>query len=454
MRIRSALLLPILLVILALVACSDRPTRNDDATAVETPAGSATTESGSPSATATGTAGDGTATPDDEGGEPLPDDLRRVLDEVADLRELDAPDDIEVEFITRAELPATYDSVLTDDDLEDFDQATTLYRLIGYIENDQDYRDIIDRFIAIGVAGFYVPDEDKLWVVVNDGDTEFDQLPLLNQVTLAHEFVHAVQDRAFDLDKIRKNLGDGLDPDLAFLAIVEGDAETFSERGGAVYLARIGSATVAFNRPAGQFGIPEAIMREQFFPYLQGPPLVASIVDRGGTERLNDLITRPPVASSQILHPELLDDPEWSPVEVTLPDLAGTLGDGWEIDSEGTFGEFELSNYLQLFTGRGAAAGAAAGWAGDHYAVYSNGTDSAALFRIEFASEDEAQEFADAHSAAWGDSREAQPGGYSVAEAKEGDVIAIADREGTTVTYAFGSTRDLAVEVIESAIAD
>jgi hypothetical protein len=121
---------------------------------------------------------------------------------------------------------------------------------------------------------------------------------------------------------------------------------------------------------------PLVFQKEVLFPYEQGTNFVGSFYQAGGWEAVDALYANPPVTTEQILHPERY--PDDLPVDVTLPDLAPVLGEGWVLLNEGTLGE--LDTQLLLSSGIDpearladeAAKAAAAGWDGDLFDVYFN----------------------------------------------------------------------------------
>ncbi|MEX1102739.1 MAG: hypothetical protein WED87_00710, partial [Dehalococcoidia bacterium] len=143
------------------------------------------------------------------------------------------------------------------------------------------------------------------------------------------------------------------------------------------------------------------------------------------------------------IHPELLDV-GFEPADVKLPDLSDALGGDWERESGGQFGEFQVRNYLQLRARAGQSATAAAGWQGDHYDVYVNGDESVAAFRLKFATENDAREFAEAQED-WLGASGAEPverEGARYHEADDGDVTATAAPNGTEVVFVIGSNQE------------
>ncbi|MBI5949687.1 MAG: hypothetical protein HY875_16225 [Chloroflexi bacterium] len=395
----------------------------------------------SPSATAPTTPG---ASPAGDA-QPLPASLQKVLDGVATVRKLSAPPSLKAEAVRRSDLPALLDRLLTDDDRRWFAQTTTLYRLLGHMRNDQDYLSIYKSFGSDSVLGLYSPVEDQLWVVLENGDPAgLDKLSRDQTQTLAHEFVHALQDYHFSLDTAYEKTVDDLDLNLAWTAVVEGDAVTHE----ALYAKTVslrpggGGPLLLLAGQAQANDVPASIQRELYFPYTAGADWVRGIVNRQGVDVVNRYLVDPPRGTVFVLHPELLDQ-GWQPATVTLPDLSGALGSGWKRESGGTLGEFGLKNYLQLKLGASQAAVGAAGWAGDHYDVYVNGTASVAVVRVKFASAAEAGEFTDRQLNLL-EAAGAQPGPESamrVFTAADGDVTVIPGSTSDEVLFAIGTTK-------------
>lgn len=383
--------------------------------------------------------------------QPLPSQLQVVLDRVAELRGLSAPTNLRAEFVSRSDLPALLDSLITGDDRRWFEQTTRLYRLLGHLRNDQDYLSVYQAFGGGLVLGLYSPPDDTLWVVHNDGQQiDLDHLPADLEETLAHEFVHAVDDAHFDLTATDLRLEDNLDVSLAWTAVVEGNAVAHEDRYRDKYLALPGGRALLAS--VAQIGdVPPSIVRELYFPYQAGADWIRVEREANGTRRIDQWLADPPAGTAYILHPELLEN-GWAPEQVTLPDLAPALGDGWSRESGGTFGEFNLRNYLQLQAPASQSVIAAAGWAGDAYAVYANGDASVAAFRLHFASEGDAREFAEAHRAMLEGARAtfADAGGVTYATHRDGDVVATLPPSGTDVLFVLATDRSLAERAISA----
>lgn len=321
-----------------------------------------------------------------------------ILEEVASLRGLEPPRDLDIRFVARDELPSLIEELLTDDDRRWFAETTTLYRLLGHFRADQNYLDLYRSFGASAVLGLYSPDHDTLWVVRDGSEPPGpDELTSDELETLAHEFVHAVQDAHFDLGATYRRVMDVLDRNLAWTAVVEGDAVytagLYGERG--TWLPLGHGFAVARMLPAQAGDVPPSLLRELYFPYTTGADWAREVVERHGWGMLNSFLREPPLATSIIIHQALVGT-AWAPEPVAEPDLGAVLGEGWRRESGGQFGEFGLLNFFQLRLGAIDASRAAAGWAGDAYVVYTNGESHIAAFEFRFESLGDAEEAANA----------------------------------------------------------
>lgn len=386
-------------------------------------------------------------------GEPLPPSVSVMLRDVSALRELPPPAALKVNIVPRSGVVDLLDRLTTDEDREWFARTTTLYRLLGHIADSQDYLSIYRAFGGVAILGVYSPQDKALWVV-HDG-ANLDDLSKEAKETLAHELVHALQDARFDLEKQYKDVAPDLDADLAWTALVEGDANTHEQLYSEKYLALpVGPGAgraflVAKAEP--QAGVPQSIVRELLFPYTTGADWVRDIRASGGTKAIDALFGRQPLATAYVLHPELLGS-GWKPETVKLPDLAPVLGSGWTKESGGVFGEFSLRNWLQTRIKAGDAATAAAGWTGDQYAVYVNGDKSLAAFRVRFKDETEAREFVTAQRQ-WFDAGRAtvtEQGGYTSWVQQTGKTAVSTQARGNEVIFVLARGKDSAAKAIEA----
>ncbi|MBA4179256.1 MAG: hypothetical protein C0506_01580 [Anaerolinea sp.] len=380
---------------------------------------------------------------------PASPELLEILDQVADLRGLPPPKSVRFGVVKREAFPALLDALLTDSDREGFAKTTTLYRLLGHLGRDQDYLSVYRALASQAAIGLYSPDHDTLWVIDDRPGSTFrlDEMPPEARAALAHELAHAVQDANFPLADLKRATGDDLDASLALASLIEGDAVASQ----ALYTARYLSATrpalgIVLGQGATPPGVPPSIARELFFPYTSGSEWVQAEIAGGGPGATDRLFRDPPRTTASILHPERRGESS-TPVQATLPDLAAPLGEGWERESGGGFGEFQLRNYLQLRLPGIPAATAAAGWVGDRYDVYKRGNESVAVIRLTFSDDGQAAEFAAAHDAflATGSSVRSLKDGLAVTASAAGPTTVSFPRSGPQITFVIGSSEAVAI---------
>ena len=443
---------------------SPAPTPTPVATEAATPTPSpspAATATASPAATATASPA-AAATPEEE--PPLPDQIREILEDVADVRGLEAPPTLRALTIARRDVRDTYVDLFTVEERLRIGETTQLYRLLGYLDEDEHLWDITLSFLD-AVLGFYSPEHKTLWVVTEGEGVGLGDLDRGERRTLAHEILHALQDYQFDLDATYSRVEDVLDAELAFTAVVEGDAVVHTDRYTRQYLAAPAGGGLFLVGALHQLpDIPPAVIRELYFPYTTGADAVRHILREQGVEALNGYLAEPLPATTLILHPELLGtgwEPEWIPDSFLLREqVRESLGPGWELRLTGWLGEFHLLNYLLgdapyysgwlRAPGNQTAVEAAEGWAGDRYYLFGKGQATVMAVRVRFAVPEDAREFAEAHrAAATAGARVVQRGELTLATQENGTVIVLVEPAGREVVFVIGTSAEVALAALE-----
>lgn len=290
--------------------------------------------------------------------------LDGIIATVVALRELELLHDVDRSFMTRVELEAFLREEL-EEDREEILEDQELLAVLGLIPQDMDLYQLILDLYTEQVLGLYDTDTDQMYVI---GESE--ELGPLEETTFAHEYVHALQQQHFDIHALLESMEDDSEASAALIALVEGDAYLLHFR----YVIEIlGLETVQAARGPDEGspvfdGAPYAVKQHFLFPAVQGIPFVTALFLTGGLNAVNAAYSDPPVSTEQVLHLEKYLERE-KPRPVSLPDIAGALGAGWrEIDSD-VLGEFFLRTYLETGIEDGLALDAAAGWAGDRYAL-------------------------------------------------------------------------------------
>jgi hypothetical protein len=330
--------------------------------------------------------------------------LERIADTASELRGLDENRDIAQGTITCAAMAAyardTAGEARAEHEAE-IDAINALYRLLHMMGRDED---LLEASVAISaqVLGFY-SQEDEALVLISDTPQE---LTLGDEITLAHEYTHSFQDRAFDLDRLQAlgedEEGRATEYHDTVPALVEGDARLVEWL---YWEARLNdsdrredpadlldSPTVPCQTEDLDDRPPAAVQRLFYFPYDYGSLFVESLHrDGGGWRAVDDAYRDPPTTEEQILHPEKYLAHE-KPDELALPDISEELGEGWEQETDAMFGEYDVVNWLlsvsenESLADDGLAGAdqfdpflAAEGWGGGRFAVYA---DSATAGRV------------------------------------------------------------------------
>jgi hypothetical protein len=242
--------------------------------------------------------------------------------------------------------------------------------LLGLIEPGTDLREVSGSLFGEGVAGYYDPRDGRLRVVEGAGTGN----RVLEEMVLAHELTHALEDQRFGLP-VEPAASD--DRTLARSALFEGAATALMYG----YVDEHFSAEETLGGLLGSAfedtgALPPFIQAQVLFSYLEGERFVSNLLRRagGGWELVDTAYeVREPSSTEQILHPDAyFDADEPKPVRI---DARRMLGRGWERAHAGTWGELQTRELL------GGAEEAAAGWGGDRYELWRSGGESALIMR-------------------------------------------------------------------------
>jgi hypothetical protein len=249
-----------------------------------------------------------------------------------------------------------------------------------------DLRPLRSRLLEENVAGFYDerPGKKRLYAVSADR-----RLTPANQLILAHELRHALQDQYVSVhDTLPDSVGDFDDRRLAFLSLLEGDATLVMER---FLRSRLPNASEdadlnlgSLSVPAGALpGTPAVLQDQLVLPYLVGRDFVRALWKQGSWGAVQAAWTKPPASTEQVLHPEKYLTPE--------PPRAVEVGcevPGGRTLNEGVLGEMLIRTLL----GEGEEA-AAAGWGGDRFRVWDVSGKTVLVWRSVWDAPAEAREF-------------------------------------------------------------
>ena len=364
-----------------------------------------------------------------------------IADEVAEIRELELLDPLEVDEKSRDELrEETREDLEEDYPLEEREDDQRVLVAFGLLNPEDDLGELFVDLLGEQVAGYYDPETDEM-VVVRSGDGDGDELSVSDRVTFAHEAVHALQDQHFDLEIYTDIRIEGTsDESLAITALIEGDA-TLAQIDyilSDVRLARLFLDELESNDVSTESldRAPPILVATLLFPYTEGQVFAQYLFDEGGWDLINEAYENPPTTTEQILHPEKYLDGEGG-IDVRVPDLSEALGDEWRTLDDDTMGQFLISVVLSdADMSEDQVQVASEGWGGDAYTVVANDDDAVIAWSTEWDTEEDAAEFATALAVREGFRLDADP------EAEGDSVLILADEavvqivlDGTAVTY-------------------
>ena len=293
---------------------------------------------------------------------------------VAERRGLALLREVPVYLLRRPDLPAFFEA---DDDLDDDDPddrvRERIFQLLGLIGGeaslDELYRDI---FVGLALGFYHTEIEGFVIISANDhvarGDID----------TIAHEFVHVLQDQHFDIGGYFDTHRDNQDRILAARFIIEGDASNSEALFEDLAVALAPELEPRRDRAPGLTGsVPPLLQLIFTAPYTTGVRVVAQVLRDEGQAGVDALLVDLPPSTEQLLHPDKRAADE-QPIDVDAPDVSGVLGESWRAVGSDTVGEFILRILLSPVTGGAVATQAAAGWGGDRLTAY-RGPDDASL---------------------------------------------------------------------------
>ncbi|SEO94311.1 hypothetical protein SAMN04487948_108117 [Halogranum amylolyticum] len=180
--------------------------------------------------------------------------------------------------------------------------------------------------LGSAVAGFYSPKDSEIKIVTDSPDE-----PVVDNATLHHELVHAMQDQYHNLSSDTYT-GKTQDGDLAVSGVVEGEANYIEQ----LYADRCGGEWECVETPRsggsgpGDSDVNLGIFLTIFQPYSDGPPYVHDLRQDGGWDAVDDRFADPPVSTEQVIHRT-----DEQPVPIDYTDRAR---DGWSLFEEGQNG--------------------------------------------------------------------------------------------------------------------
>lgn len=289
------------------------------------------------------------------------------------------PENVPIKFLARHQLQGQWrDEAFDAATLEAVQTQQDFYLALGLIEPDVDLVEAAFASQTSILLGYYTPEEKVMYIIAESVNMFAEE-----EMTFAHEYVHALQDHHFDLSTIFNDEASG-DLLLATRSLPEGDARLVEDFFTIENIDRTQLDYTVYRYLLQEHpqidGVSPALGIFTYFPYTAGEYFVLYLFLEGGFswDKVNQAYQNPPISSEQVMHPEKYLAGE-VPVPVPLFDLAPVLGDTWHQIDRDVLGEAGFLVWLIDQIDPQTAIDAAAGWDGDTYMLWKDEADRLVL---------------------------------------------------------------------------
>jgi hypothetical protein len=278
-------------------------------------------------------------------------EVQKIFSRVEMVRELSGSIPENIMHISVSDAKKDLRSQLTELDNDELRLQAEVLKNFGLIE-DFTFQDRVEA-LSSQVSGYYNSVNDSM-VLVESLAKASEQFSYLEEITVAHELVHALQHKNFDLNRFVDIIPFSVkDYDIALLSAIEGDATFFMQK----YAEENPPQSLGdfFSKDMTEMDLPPIFEKTLTAPYFSGLEFTRYLYKEGGAELVNESIIRPPETTEQVLHPQKYITGE-GPLEIDFTPE--------EYEFELSLGEIGLRHFFDLAQ-VGSANSCAAGWGND-----------------------------------------------------------------------------------------
>lgn len=275
-------------------------------------------------------------------------------------------------------------------DLEDLtgeDATSRGLRLLGFIpEASESLTETQIQYWINQIAAYYSRSSRSITVIDRDYD------PVDGQTILAHEFVHAIQDGQFNLNQVSAGV-DTEDGVMGVRGVIEGDAMHSSFAWTYEHLGyapdEIDWDTIHEDREAGardDASNPEVALIDSAssFPYSYGFDFMTAATLSGGLLGRASAFEAPPGTAMEVMAGYDAVLPSFDFPDVAHPSPV----QGHSVQVENRFGAWYVYGFLRRHeVSDDVAWMTALSWLGDELAIYDDGSQIVAVWRVRFDQE-------------------------------------------------------------------
>ncbi|MFQ3319301.1 MAG: hypothetical protein ACI8UR_000965 [Natronomonas sp.] len=340
----------------------------------------------------------------------------RAMARIQLLRGLEFEERIDIELITRKQFREEYGGQAFPTPNESVRQLDNVQHEALFLVNEsEDVVAVRQGNRGDTVLGFYQPSNEQIVIVSKSRPAT-----LTDEITLAHELVHALQDQRFGLPSTGRTL-DGVN---ARNGLIEGDATLVQKRyerrcaSGAWQCVSVQGGGAGGGSPGASFHF--GVYFVGFFPYAEGPSFVQYHEQRGGWDAIDDMYGAVPTDAAEVIYPETYATDAYGNATVTdradadWQRITTPRGDYAEIGQSGLASMFAYTAFEDRTRGvisrddfrnlneNGSLNDIrqfrydvtyAEGWYGDRLYAYTSGGDTAFVWNVTFNGPANATEF-------------------------------------------------------------
>ncbi|SFS66516.1 hypothetical protein SAMN04488556_1960 [Halostagnicola kamekurae] len=272
--------------------------------------------------------------------------VSRSMARVETIRGLTFEEDVSVDVISREEYQSQNDTSIEDPTADQRLQSNLRLEALFMADRETSAVEEQQSFYDGSVAGYYDPETDEIVIVSEDPDD-----PALDELTLGHELVHALQDQHYNLTSYERETQDQAN---AKNGLIEGDAVWVENR----YETRCSqdwACTVPSTNPQGDQTEPNwGLYLTIFHPYDDGPDYVDAVLGEGDSrdwDALNSAYDDPPASSSEVIRP----GEEREPRDVDVEDRSSENWTQHEVDGAVANDSLGEATMVSMFAADGLA---------------------------------------------------------------------------------------------------
>ena len=178
------------------------------------------------------------------------------------------------------------DELLAVDSTEETYKQEILLKTLKLIGSDVDLFELLNSMYLQNIMGYYDIETREIYLI-----SESNIITPSIELTLAHEYVHALQQQHFDILTLTKNVEGRTENESGLLALIEGDATYVELKYLDKYLGKEDKQKLLQHTytPSPGYDMPAILEKIMLFPYGDGFSLVTNILSKGSLKHPMEL---------------------------------------------------------------------------------------------------------------------------------------------------------------------